>query len=133
MTTSQRAVRIRSQSDIHNAVHMVHELASSIGMSTGASAAIATAVSELVTNVIKYGESGRMTCHVKKRLAQPGIEVLVEDHGPGIADIEKAMENHESTGGTLGLGLPGARRLVDEFQITSKPGEGTTVRVVKWG
>lgn len=133
MISSRRTVRIRSQSDIHNAVHKVRELAIESGMSTGASAAIATAVSELVTNVVKYADSGRMTCHVKKRLAQPGIEVLVEDHGPGIHDIDKAMKNHESTGGTLGLGLPGARRLVDEFEITSKPGEGSSVRVVKWG
>jgi serine/threonine-protein kinase RsbT len=133
MTNPQRIVRIRSQTDIHSAVHAVRELATRIGMSTGSSAAIATAVSELVTNVVKYADSGRLTFYEKKRLAQPGIEVVVEDSGPGIRDIDKAMSDNVSTGGTLGLGLPGAKRLVDEFEIVSKPSEGTRVRVVKWG
>lgn len=133
MSDPMGVVRIRSHADIHTAVHAVLELAKRIGMSTGSSAAIATAVSELVTNVVKYADSGRMTFHVKKRRAQPGIEVLVEDCGPGIGDIDQAMSDNVSTGGSLGLGLPGAQRLVDEFEVTSKPSEGTRVRVVKWG
>jgi serine/threonine-protein kinase RsbT len=133
MTDPMHTVRVRSQADIYNAVHAVRELASGIGMNTGSSAAIATAVSELVTNVVKYARSGRVTFHQKKRRTQPGIEVVVEDSGPGIEDIDQAMSDNVSTGGTLGLGLPGAKRLVDEFEITSKPNEGTRVRVVKWG
>lgn len=133
MSNPKRTIRIRSQTDIHNAVHAVRELAREIGMNTGSSAAIATAVSELVTNVVKYAYSGRMSFYVKKRRAQPGVEVVVEDSGPGIEDLDHAMRESISSGGTLGLGLPGARRLVDEFEITSRPNEGTRVRVVKWG
>jgi serine/threonine-protein kinase RsbT len=133
MSDPTRAMLIRSQADIHNAVHAVRELAGKIGMNTGSSAAIATAVSELVTNVVKYAQSGRMTFHAKKRRARPGIEVVVEDSGPGIEDIDQAMSDNVSTGGSLGLGLPGAKRLVDEFEISSRANEGTRVRVVKWG
>jgi serine/threonine-protein kinase RsbT len=133
MSDPTRAMLVRSQADIYNAVHAVRELASKIGMNTGSSAAIATAVSELVTNVVKYAHSGRMTFYAKKRRAQPGIEVVVEDSGPGIEDIDQAMSDNVSTGGSLGLGLPGAKRLVDEFEISSTPNEGTRVRLVKWG
>jgi serine/threonine-protein kinase RsbT len=133
VTGRQQTIRIRSQSDIHTSVFTVQELAKDIGMNTGSIAAIATAVSELVTNVVKYANFGRITFQEKKRLGRPGIEVLVEDHGPGIVELDVAMSDNVSTGGTLGLGLPGAKRLVDEFQIDSKPNEGTRVRVVKWG
>ena len=67
------------------------------------------------------------------RRGQPGIETIVEDRGPGIEDLEEAMKDHVSTSGTLGLGLPGAKRLVDEFQIESAVGTGTRIRLVKWG
>lgn len=66
------------------------------------------------------------------QIRRPGIEVIVEDRGPGIPDIELAMKENVSTGGTLGLGLPGTRRLVDEFDIESQPGQGTRVRIIKW-
>ena len=133
MTNQKRSVQIRSQADIHNAVHAISAYANEIGMSTGSSAAIATAVSELVTNVVKYAHAGRMSFHSKNRLAQPGIEIVIEDSGPGIADLDHAMSDNVSTGGTLGLGLPGAKRLVDEFEISSKPKVGTRIRIVKWG
>ncbi len=101
-------------------------------MSSGATAALSTAVSELVTNVIKYADSGLITMRPTVQIKQPGIEVIVEDNGPGIDDIQMAMKEHVSTGGTLGLGLPGTKRLVDEFSIESRPGAGTRVRIVKW-
>jgi len=133
MSDAFRMVRIRSQADIHNAVHAIRELAKEIGMGAGSSAAISTAASELVTNVIKYAPPGRMSYCARKRRAQPGIEVVVEDGGPGIKDVEEALRDNVSTGGSLGLGLPGARRLVDEFEITSSVEGGTRVRIVKWG
>ena len=101
-------------------------------MSSGATAALSTAVSELVTNVIKYAESGLITLRPTLQIARPGIEVVVEDRGPGISDIEAAMTANVSTGGTLGVGLPGTKRLVDEFDIESHPGAGTRVRILKW-
>jgi serine/threonine-protein kinase RsbT len=74
-----------------------------------------------------------MTLRALTRREQPGLEAVVEDHGPGIADVERAMTDRVSTGGTLGLGLPGSKRLVDEFELKSTPGKGTRVCVVKWG
>ena len=98
----------------------------------GQTAALATVVSELTANVVKYARSGVVTVRTVHARGQPGIEVVVEDQGPGIPDLDFAMRDHASTGGTLGLGLPGTRRLVDEFEITTRPGEGTRVRIVKW-
>ena len=133
MMDAEQMVRIRSEADVFAAVNTVREMAASIGMNQGATAAVATAVSELVTNVIKYARSGRVTVRSRRQRHRPGVEVVVEDRGPGIADIDRALSDHVSTGGTLGLGLPGARRLVDEFEIRSVVDEGTFVRMVKWG
>ena len=133
MTDTEQMLRIRSEADVFAAVNTVREMAAAIGMNPGASAAAATAVSELVTNVIKYARFGRVTVRARRQRHQPGVEVVVEDSGPGIADIEQALSDNVSTGGTLGLGLPGARRLVDEFEIKTVIGEGTVVRILKWG
>jgi serine/threonine-protein kinase RsbT len=133
MNDAEHTVKIRSQPDIVTAVNLVQKLAAEIGMNDGSRASIATAASELVTNVLKYAQIGIMTCRSRKRRNQPGLEVIVEDFGPGIDDIGKAMTDNVSTGGSLGLGLPGAKRLVDEFEISSEPGQGTRVRLVKWG
>lgn len=127
-----RRLRILDQKDIALAILATREVARQTGMSAGSTAALSTAVSELVTNVIKYAESGLVTLRPTIQIQRPGVEVIVEDRGPGIADIEAAMTEHVSTGGTLGLGLPGTKRLVDEFDIESHPGAGTRVRIVKW-
>jgi serine/threonine-protein kinase RsbT len=132
MTRDARRLRILDQKDITLAILATRDMAQQNGMSSGATAALSTAVSELVTNVIKYAESGLITLRPTLQIKQPGIEVVVEDRGPGIADIETAMKENVSTGGTLGLGLPGTKRLVDEFDIESHPGVGTRVRIVKW-
>ena len=126
-------MRMLSEADTILAVLTVREMAAQIGMNKGASSALATAVSELATNVIKYAGRGKITLRALVRREQPGLEAVIEDYGPGIADVEQAMTDRVSTGGTLGLGLPGARRLVDEFDLKTKPGKGTRVRVVKWG
>jgi serine/threonine-protein kinase RsbT len=132
-TERERMIVIWKEADTVAAALAVREMAERSGMSGGASSALATAVSELTTNVVKYARRGRLTLRVVKRVGQPGLEAVVEDAGPGIEDLETAMKEHESTGGTLGLGLPGTKRLVDEFEIDSGPGRGTRVRVVKWG
>ena len=93
---------------------------------------IATAVSELARNILKYAHGGEI--HLR-RVARPrgrGIEIEAVDRGPGIEDLEAALRDHHSTGGTLGLGLPGVRRMMDEFSLESTPGEGTRVTAVKW-
>jgi serine/threonine-protein kinase RsbT len=132
MTQRWRRLRILSQGDVALAILEIREMAKRVNMSSGATAALATAVSELVTNVTKYADRGLISMRPAVQIRRPGIEVIVEDRGPGIADIELAMKENVSTGGTLGLGLPGTRRLVDEFDIKSQPGQGTRVRIIKW-
>ena len=133
MSEREQRMRILSEADTYLAVLTVREMAAQIGMNRGASSALATAVSELTTNVIKYARSGKMTLRAVRRREQPGLEAVIEDYGPGIADVERAMTDRVSTGGTLGLGLPGTKRLVDEFELKTALGHGTRVRIVKWG
>ena len=133
MNEREQRMRILSEADAILAALTAREMAARIGMNKGASSALATAVSELATNVIKYAGRGKMTLRALVRRDRAGLEAVVEDYGPGIADVERAMTDRASTGGTLGLGLPGTKRLVDEFELKSTPGKGTCVRVVKWG
>ena len=93
---------------------------------------IATAVSELVRNILKYAGSGEIRLRRVKELSRRGIEIEAVDRGPGITDCEAAMHDHFSSGGTLGLGLPGVKRMMDEFSLESTPGEGTRVTVRMW-
>lgn len=114
------------------AVFMVQDLAKKVGVRAIKIAVLSTAVSELTTNIIKYAERGMVTARVREERQRKGIEVLVEDKGPGIVDLEAAMRDHVSTGGSLGLGLPGTKRMVDDFELRSIPSQGTQVRVVVW-
>lgn len=125
-------MRILHPCDASLAVLFVKDIALTIGLDSLKMSALSTAVSEISTNVIKYASQGLLTVQVLQRQQRKGIEVVVEDRGPGIADVALAMQDHVSTGGTLGLGLPGTRRMVDEFDIQSTPGRGTRVRIVKW-
>ncbi len=93
---------------------------------------IVTAASELARNAIQHGGGGRATIEVLLNGTRRGIRLVVEDQGPGIAYIEQAMREGFSTRGGLGLGLPGAKRLANEFSITSHPGRGTTVSITRW-
>ena len=93
---------------------------------------IATAVSELVRNILKYAGSGEIRLRRVKGKGVRGIEIEAVDWGPGIANCEAAMRDHFSSGGTLGLGLPGVERMMDEFSLESAPGEGTRVTARKW-
>ena len=93
---------------------------------------IATAVSELVRNILKYAGSGEIRLRRVKEPGRRGIEIEVVDQGPGIADCAAALDDHFSSGGTLGLGLPGVKRLMDEFRLESTPGEGPRVTARKW-
>ena len=106
-------------------------IARSLGMDAIQQGLVATAAMELATNVVKYASRGVMDIMVVKS-PRPGITILVEDQGPGITDIEEAMKCNSSTGNTLGLGLPGSRRMMDEFNIESQAGVGTRVKVTKW-
>ena len=93
---------------------------------------IGTAVSELVRNILKYAVSGEIRLRRVKEMSRRGIEIEAIDRGPGIPDCEAAMSDHFSSGGTLGMGLPGVKRMMDEFSLESTPGEGTRVTACKW-
>ncbi|TXK48759.1 anti-sigma regulatory factor [Pontibacter qinzhouensis] len=110
----------------------VKELATKIGMSLVNQTKLITAASELVRNMLKYANGGKVTLELISKAGQSGVRLTFTDKGPGIADIQQAMQDGFSTGRSLGLGLPGTRRLVNEFAISSVVGEGTTVTVTHW-
>ncbi len=125
-------VAINSEQDIVLARQKGRARAIELGFSSGDATLIATAISELARNIVAYARKGRITLNVVNGLNRHGISVTASDDGPGITDIRQALRDGFSTSGSLGLGLPGVRRLMDEFEITSQPGRGTTVVVKKW-
>jgi serine/threonine-protein kinase RsbT len=125
-------VPIESDVDIVSARQQGRELAAQLGFSPSDLALIATAISELARNIVRYAQRGEVILKLVERGERRGIHIVARDRGPGIRNIDLAMQDGYSTSGSLGLGLPGARRLMDEFEITSKNGEGTTVVLKKW-
>ena len=126
-------IAIRKESDIVAARRAARLLGEGLGFSLTDGTLLATAISELARNIVLYGGgSGRVSIRPVERGKQRGIEVVAEDSGPGIRDIELALTDGWSSGSGLGLGLPGTRRLVDEFAIESVEGAGTRIVVVKW-
>jgi serine/threonine-protein kinase RsbT len=128
-------VVIAGEEGIVAARHQAREAAKGLGFGSVDQSRIATAVSELARNVARYATGGRGEVVVRELLpgdARPGLEVVVRDEGPGIANVEQALRNGFSTGKGLGMGLPGTKRLMDEMAIDSAPGHGTTVTIRKW-
>ena len=125
-------VPIRSDSDIVTARQQGRALASQIGFSSTEATLIATAISELARNIVLYAEHGEIFLMALEDGQRRGLLVRAEDHGPGILDVGGATAGGYSTSGGLGLGLSGVKRLMDEFDIASRIGQGTTVTVVKW-
>ena len=123
---------ITSDQDIVAARQSGRALAAELGFSATDSTLIATAISELARNIMSYARKGEITVKRIHGNSRQGILVIASDDGPGIPDVLQAMRDGFSTSGSLGLGLPGVRRLMDEFQIASQPGRGTTVTVKKW-
>lgn len=123
---------IGSDQDIVLARQKGRALATELGFASGDATLIATAISELARNIVSYARKGQITFKVVNGMNRQGISVIATDSGPGIPDIPQALRDGFSTSGSLGLGLPGVKRLMDEFEITSKPGHGTTVTVKKW-
>ncbi len=123
---------ITSDQDIVAARQSGRALAAELGFSATDSTLIATAISELARNIVSYARKGEITVKTIHGPSRQGILVIASDDGPGIPDVLQAMRDGFSTSGSLGLGLPGVRRLMDEFQIASQPGRGTIVTVKKW-
>jgi serine/threonine-protein kinase RsbT len=126
------AVAITSDVDIVYARQTGRELASRLGFSPSELALIATAISELARNIVRYARDGEVIIKLIDRGDKRGVHIVARDKGPGIRDIGLAMQDGFSTSDGLGLGLPGVRRLMDEFEIVSKAGQGTTVTIKKW-
>ena len=125
-------VAIASDQDIVLARQKGRTLAFELGFSSSDSTLVATAISELARNILTYARIGDITVKVLRTSSRQGIMVVAADEGPGIADVRQAVRDGFSTSGSLGLGLPGVRRLMDEFMIESELGHGTRVTVKKW-
>lgn len=123
---------ISKEQDVVPFRNRVKEHAVKIGMGLVNQTKLITAVSELARNMLKYAKGGKVLIEVVSRGRENGVRVTFEDNGPGIPDVSKAMTDGYSTGKSLGLGLPGAKRLVSEFEIQSVVGQGTTVKILKW-
>jgi len=125
-------IAIESDADVVTARQRARELAADLELSSTDQTLLATAISEVARNITTYATRGEVLVSIVHDEDRRGIQVVARDHGPGIEDIERALQDGYTTGGGLGLGLPGARRLVDDFSIDSAPGQGTTVTLVKW-
>lgn len=125
-------VPIRNDADVVAARSAGRSVAERGGFGVADVTMIATAISELARNILRYAHEGEIVVETVERDSQAGVSVVARDDGPGIADVNLAMQDGFSTGNSLGLGLPGTRRLMDEFEIVSVPGSGTTVTAIKW-
>jgi serine/threonine-protein kinase RsbT len=125
-------ISIESDADVVTARQRARALAVGLEMPSTDQTLLATAISEIARNITAYAERGEVLLDVVQDGGRRGVRVIAVDEGPGIDDVEQALTDGFTTGGGLGLGLPGARRLVDEFDIQTAPGEGTRVTLVKW-
>lgn len=125
-------VPIRSDRDIIVARHEGRRIAADLGFAGSELTLIATAISELARNIVKFAHRGEISINAVQNGTRSGISIIASDEGPGIPDLSAAMKDGFSTSKGLGLGLPGTRRIMDDFEIDSQPGAGTTVIVKKW-
>jgi serine/threonine-protein kinase RsbT len=132
VSAGELRVAINSDQDIVLARQKGRAMAIELGFSSGDATLIAAAISELARNIISYAGEGEILLNVMRGPSVTGMRIIARDEGPGIRDITQALRDGFSTSGSLGIGLPGVRRLMDEFMISSQPGQGTTVTVKKW-
>jgi serine/threonine-protein kinase RsbT len=125
-------IAIESDADVVTARQRARALAVGLEMPSTDQTLLATAISEIARNITAYAVRGEVLLDVVQDGGRRGVRVVARDEGPGIEDLEKALTDGYTTGSGLGLGLPGARRLVDDFDIQTTPGQGTRVTLVKW-
>lgn len=125
-------VPVASDGDLVAARREGRILAEKLGFSASEATLVATAISELARNIVNYAGSGEIDIALNNNAGKHGITVVARDKGPGIEDVKLAMREGYSTSGGLGLGLPGVRRIMDEFDIISERGRGTVITVTKW-
>ena len=123
---------VRSEYDLVPARQKGRELAERLGFSSSEATLVATAISELARNIVAYAARGEIVLKGSHEGVRRGVTVIACDEGPGIANVDLALQEGYSTSGGLGIGLPGVRRIMDEFRIDSEPGRGTTVTATKW-
>jgi serine/threonine-protein kinase RsbT len=124
--------QIQSAEDVVSVRQAVRQRALELGFNLVDQTKIVTAASELARNTLQYGGGGTVLIEGLDQSGRRGLRLTFEDRGPGIPDLNLAMKDGYTTGGGLGLGLSGARRLSSEFHIDSRPGEGTTVTIIRW-
>lgn len=132
METPELRVPIARDADVVTARQRGRELAAAVGFVRADLTMIATAISEVARNILVYAQRGEIILHPVTRGNRTGISVIAVDRGPGIRDIGQAMQDGFSTANSLGLGLPGAKRLMDDFEIISELGKGTQITMRKW-
>lgn len=129
----EERIAIESDNDVVVARQRARALAAKVDLTSTDQTLLATAISEVARNITTYATRGEVLLSiVRDNGGREGIRVVARDDGPGIEDVDLAMQDGYTSGGGLGLGLPGARRLVDEFDIKTAPSVGTTVTLVKW-
>jgi serine/threonine-protein kinase RsbT len=128
----ESTVLIASDVDVVTARQAGRTLAARVGFSPGDQTVIAAAISEIARNILIYARRGEVRLRIVSEADRSGVAIVAVDQGPGIADISRAMQDGVSTSGGLGLGLAGSKRLMDEFEIHSAQGGGTTVTMKKW-
>jgi serine/threonine-protein kinase RsbT len=132
LTARTDRIAVRGQHDIVNVRQVVRGWCLAVGMGLVDLTKMVTAASEIARNTLEYGGGGTLTLEELRDGLRQGVRLLFEDQGPGIADIPQAMSDGFTSGGGMGLGLGGTKRLVDEFDIASVPGQGTRVTITKW-
>jgi serine/threonine-protein kinase RsbT len=125
-------IAIRADVDIISARERGRNLGAELGFNRGELALIATAISELARNILTYAGEGEIALDREELGEKRAIVVIARDQGPGIADVDLALQDGYSTSRSLGIGLPGVRRLMDDFELSTTPGSGTTVTAKKW-
>ena len=123
---------VASQADVAQCVLASRRAARDVGLDATDQSRFASAVSELAQNVIRYAERGQLVIRRLRRVGRSGVEAVVTDAGPGIANLQRALQDHMSSGGGLGLGLPGTQRMMDDFDIETTLGRGTRVTIRLW-
>jgi len=132
VSETEKRVVVAGELDAAAAAMLARRFAEHAGLAEADQWLFSTAVSELARNILKYAGRGEIQLRQLENAKGCYVEICAVDRGPGIADTARALDDHYSTGGTLGLGLPGVRRIMDEFELDSQPGAGTRVVCRKW-
>jgi serine/threonine-protein kinase RsbT len=132
LTTKSDRIAVRGQHDIVNVRQVARSWCLGVGMGLVDLTKFVTAASEIARNTVEYGGGGALLVEELRDGLRQGVRLTFEDEGPGIANIAQAMTDGYTSGGGMGLGLGGTKRLVDEFELASAPGSGTRVTITKW-